>query len=236
MIQVFCLASGSTGNSYAVDDGKTVLLLEAGIPAKKICSGYLKLLPRVAGCLITHEHQDHSKGAADLADRGVDLYMTSGTRNMVTKTIRPYRIHIVRAEEQIKVGSWIVLPFEAEHDAEEPVGYLLASTFTHEKLLFATDTYFIRYRFSSVNIFMIECNYSLPILQGNIASGKIPQSLQSRLLRSHFSLENLIDFFRATDLSAAKQIYLIHTSAGNGDKELFKKEIQRTTGIPVEVL
>ena len=57
MVTVKCLASGSSGNSYAIDDGVSALLLEAGIPAKKILAGYLNLLPRVAGCLISHEHR-----------------------------------------------------------------------------------------------------------------------------------------------------------------------------------
>ena len=71
MSKVYCLGSGSKGNSYAVDDGRSVLLLEAGLPASKITAGYRELLPRVVGCLITHEHMDHARGAAELARRGV---------------------------------------------------------------------------------------------------------------------------------------------------------------------
>jgi phosphoribosyl 1,2-cyclic phosphodiesterase len=236
MMHVFCLASGSGGNSYAVDDGETVLLLEAGIPAKKICGGYLKLLPRVAGCLITHEHQDHAKGAAELSGRGIDLYMTAGTQTALGEFKCPYRIHNVRAQEQFSVGTWNVMPFDTEHDAAEPVGFLLVSNVTHEKLLFATDTYYIKYRFSGVSIFMVECNYSLAILKENIAKGNIPENQKNRLLHSHFSLEHVIEFFRLADLSAAQKIYLLHASDRNSDVKLFKQEVQRATGIPTEVL
>ena len=48
MIDVKCLASGSFGNSYAVDDGESVLLLEAGIQKNKILSGYADRLARAA--------------------------------------------------------------------------------------------------------------------------------------------------------------------------------------------
>ena len=65
MIDVKCLASGSAGNSYAVDDGESVLLLEAGIRKKKLLSGYADLLDRVDGCLITHEHMDHARAMDD---------------------------------------------------------------------------------------------------------------------------------------------------------------------------
>ncbi len=239
MIDVKCLASGSSGNSYAVDDGESALLLEAGIPAKKILAGYLNLLPRVAGCLISHEHQDHAKGAADLATRGIDLYMTSGTfggiedRHGAIKN--PYRVHTVRAGEQFSLASWILLPFETEHDAAEPVGYLLYSRAAREKLLFATDTYYIPNAFRGLNIVMVECNYSLPLLDESIAAGRVPESIKPRLMRSHFGLENVKDFLRANDMSTVRRICLIHLSGNNADPKQFRREIERSAGKPVTV-
>lgn len=235
-MKIHCLASGSAGNSYAVDDGESVLLLEAGVPARRIASRYLKLLPRVVGCLITHEHSDHASGAAELSGRGIDLYMTAGTQAALGEFKCPYRIHNVRAQEQFSVGTWNVLPFDTEHDAAEPVGFLIVSTVTHEKLLFATDTYYIKYRFSGVNIFMVECNYSLKVLRENIEAGRVPENQKKRLLHSHFSLEHVIEFFQQTDLSAAQKIYLLHASDHNSNVKLFKQEVQRATGIPTEVL
>ena len=235
MIYVKCLASGSSGNSYAVDDDESVLLLEAGIPAKKILSGYLSLLQRVVGALITHEHQDHAKGAADLAVRGIDLYATAGTFSGIPGIDRPYRKHVVRAGEQFDLASWIVLPFETRHDAAEPCGYLLYSRAAREKLLFATDTYYIPNRFSGLNVIMVECNYSLPILDESIREGRVPEAMRPRLLQSHFSLENVRDFFAANDMSTVRHIYLIHLSGNNADPELFRREIERAAGKPVTV-
>ena len=210
--------------------------MEAGVPARRIAEKYLHLLPRVAGCLITHEHGDHASGAAELSGRGIDLYMTAGTQAALGEFKCPYRIHTVRVQEPFSVGTWNVLPFDTEHDAAEPVGFLLASSVTHEKLLFATDTYFIRYHFSGVNIFMVECNYSEKILKANIAAGRVPVNQKDRLLHSHFSLKHVLAFFQQTDLSAAQKIYLLHASDRNSDVQLFKQEVQRATGIPTEVL
>ena len=239
MIEVKCLASGSAGNSYAVDDGETVLLLEAGLPARRMLSGYLNLLPRVAGCLITHEHGDHAKGAGELAERGTDLYMTSGTFREIEgrfgKMDHPYWVHLVKTGEQFHLASWIFLPFETRHDAAEPCGYLLYSRAAREKLLFATDTYYIPNTFRGLNIVMVECNYSLPLLKENIRAGKVPESMEPRLLRSHFSLGNVLDFLRANDMSAVRHIYLIHVSRNNGDPELFRREVERAAGKPVTV-
>ena len=235
MITVKCLASGSSGNSYAVDDGESALLLEAGIPAKKILYGYLPLLPCVAGCLITHEHQDHAKGAAELASRGIDLYATQGTFSGIKGIDHPYRMHTIRAGEQFDLVSWIILPFETRHDAAEPCGYLIYSKAVREKLLFATDTFYIPNTFRNLNLIMVECNYSLPLLDESIREGRVPESMKPRLMRSHFSLENVRDFFTANDMSTVRRIYLIHLSGNNADPAQFKREIQRATGKPVTV-
>ena len=237
MIEVKCLASGSTGNSYAVDDRKTVLLLEAGIRSNRILSGYADLLDRVAGCLVTHEHDDHSKGAVRLTESGIDVYASAGTLDAIRPAgfLRGYRFHTLRADKQTQLGSWIVLPWEAQHDAVEPLGFLLYSTVTRERLLFATDTYFIPNTFRGLNYIMVECNYEMSKLLRNISEGVIPESLKPRLLQSHFSLDNVRTFLTANDLKEVRQIYLLHVSSQNGDKEAFKKDIEALTGIPVIV-
>lgn len=234
-IDVKCLASGSAGNAYAVDDGESVLLLEAGLPAKKILSGFLDLLPRVAGCLVTHEHGDHACGAAGLAGRGIDLYATVGTFAGISGNVSAHRRHVIQKGVQFRLGSWLILPFEAEHDAAEPVGFLLYSLAAQEKLLFATDTYYIPNTFRGLNIVMAECNYSRDLLEDNIRAGRVPKLLKIRLLRSHFSLDNVKDFLAANDLGECRRIYLLHLSGGNSDPGRFKREIQELTGIVTEI-
>jgi phosphoribosyl 1,2-cyclic phosphodiesterase len=99
-----------------------------------------------------------------------------------------------------------------------------------EKLLFATDTYYIRYRFKGINILAVECNYSEEVLNRNIIEGSTPVILKERLKRSHFSYENYKDFLKANDLSQVKEIWLIHMSESNSDKDKFKDEIMGLTG------
>ena len=237
MIEVKCLASGSTGNSYAVDDGRSVLLLEAGIRSSRILSGYANLLDRVSGCLVTHEHDDHSKSAVRLTESGIDVYASSGTLDAIRPAgfLRSYRFHTLRAGSQIQLGSWAVRPWEAQHDAAEPLGFLLYSTVTRERLLFATDTYFIPNTFRELNYIMVECNYDLSQLLRNISDGTVPEILKPRLLQSHFSLDNVRAFLTANDLSHVQRIYLLHVSSQNGDKDKFMRDIVALTGKPVTV-
>ncbi|WP_454055620.1 hypothetical protein [Clostridium sp. Marseille-Q7071] len=42
-------------------------------------------------------------------------------------------------------------------------------------------------------------------------------------MKSHFELENVKDFLRATDLKEVKEIILIHLSDGNSNSAEFKQ-------------
>ncbi|TYP68899.1 hypothetical protein BCM02_11717 [Paenibacillus methanolicus] len=168
---------------------------------------------------------------------GIDVYCSKGTA--VAAGLDGHRV--IRIAEQIpfSIGTWTILPFRVEHDVEEPLGFLMVNE-AGEKLLFATDTYYVRYRFNGLTHIMIECNYSEVIVERNIiaASEEVrPQliSRQRRLLRSHFSLENVKGFFQANDMSRVQEIWLLHLSDANSDEELFKREIQGLTGAIVRV-
>jgi len=227
MIEITPIASSSRGNCYRVSDGSTPLLLECGIPYKEIQKGLNFRLSELAGCLISHEHKDHSKALQDMMKAGIECYMSQGTADALK--ISGHRIHIIEAKHQFKIGSWTILPFETQHDAVEPVGFLLANS-AGEKLLYATDTYYIRYLFKGLTHIAVECNYSLDILRRNVETGVVPKELKNRILKSHFSLENVKQFLLANDLSKVEVIYLLHMSNQNSDAERFKREIQELTG------
>ena len=232
MIEIVPLASGSRGNCYWLTDGSTPLLLEAGIQFKEIQKQLNFRVSELAGCLISHEHKDHSKAVPDMMKAGVNCYMSQGTVEALDVT--GHRIHIIKAKQQFQLGTWTILPFETQHDAREPVGVILANQ-DGDKLLYATDTYYIRYRFAGLTHVMIECNYSLDILRANVAAGLVEPALKNRILQSHFSLEHVKDFLKANDLSKVREIWLLHLSDGNSDAERFKREIQELTGKPVYV-
>jgi phosphoribosyl 1,2-cyclic phosphodiesterase len=140
-----------------------------------------------------------------------------------------HRTNIIKSKQQFRLGTWAILPFDTQHDAAEPLGFLLANQ-SGDKLLYATDTYYIRYRFQGLTHIMVECNYSMDILRANIEAGLVPVELKNRIIQSHFSLENVKKFLQANDLSKVQEIWLLHLSDGNSDAEMFKREIQELTG------
>jgi phosphoribosyl 1,2-cyclic phosphodiesterase len=227
MIEIKALGSSSKGNCYRVTDGSTPILLECGLPYREIQKGFNFQMSSIAGCLVSHEHGDHSKSMKDVLKAGIDVYASTGTFEALN--INHHRAKPVKAKGQFQIGTWTILPFETEHDTEESLGFLLANQ-QGDKLLFATDTYYIKYRFSGLSHLMVECNYSLDILNQNIANGSVPKVMKKRLLRSHFSLENVKEFLKANDLSKVQEIWLLHLSDSNSNADLFKSEIQMLTG------
>jgi phosphoribosyl 1,2-cyclic phosphodiesterase len=184
------LGSSSKGNCYILQNKSSSLLLEAGIRFDEIKRGLDFNYSKVAACLITHEHLDHSKAVRDVLRAGIDVYASKGTiEALLNQKVDMCRLpHQSESEKSFTVGPFTILPFQAQHDAAEPLGFLIKDMNTGEKVLFATDTYYVKYKFPALNYILVECNYCDDILKKNIAMGHVPKSLERRLLESHFSL------------------------------------------------
>jgi len=231
MIKINVLATGSTGNAYIVSDGKTSLLLEAGISIKRLKKGASYKLSSIAGCLVTHEHGDHSKAVKDIMKSGINCFMSAGTTNALN--LSGHRLKTVESLKQFKIGSWIILPFDTVHDCAEPLGFLLQSG--SEKVLFITDSAYCKYQFKGISHLMIECNYQIEILKENVKNGSIPEPMKNRILNSHFSLNNVVEFIKNCDLSHLNEIWLLHLSDNNSNEKQMKEAVQRVSGKQVYV-
>lgn len=230
MLDIAIHATGSTGNCYTVSNGKaTVIMLDCGLPYNRIQKLTGFILPDAV--FITHEHQDHVKAAKDFMKRGVDIYTSAGTAEV--ENLEGHLLHIMKNRQSVSIDGIVVSAFATQHDAVEPLGFLLDDG--EDRLLYATDTYYLHYRFPGLTKIMVEANYCNEILTENLRYGKLPKTLERRLRESHFSLENLKKFFLANDLSKVKEIWLIHLSKGNADPVMFKREIEALTGKPVYV-
>nr|DAO04655.1 MAG TPA: YycJ-like MBL-fold protein [Caudoviricetes sp.] len=221
-------ASGSGGNCYRLSDGETTVLLECGIPYRQIMQNIRFEIRSIAGVLLTHDHMDHAKAAKDLAGFGIDIYSGEGTFKALG--LSGYHFKTVRALQSFDIGTLNVFPFDVQHDVPEPLGYVITSRKTGERLLFFTDTYYLKYVFSGVDIIMGEVNYSLDTINKDICKSRM-----DRLYESHMSLEHFMEFLRASDLSRLKRVYLLHLSEDNSDEVYFKTEIQKLTGAEVTV-
>lgn len=231
MMEFKVLASGSSGNCYRINDGQTELLLECGISLRQIREGLDFRLSSVAGCLCTHLHQDHAKSCKDLLHAGVNIYTSQGTIDALG--LSGHRVHAVKALQWFSIDTWHILPFDTVHDVDEPLGFVLASG--AEKVLFATDTAYIKYQIPGLTHVLIECNYDLDVLNESVKEGRVDPAVKRRIIRNHMSLQRVKAFLLANDLSRVKQIWLLHLSADNSEMGRFKREIQALTGKEVYV-
>ena len=128
MLKTAILASGSSGNCAAVSDGRTHILIDAGISARRITAGLraLELDPRsVHGVLITHEHSDHIAGLPVLC-RQLDLllYATEPTAAAVCARWPELaeRFRVFDPGEYFAAGTLTAGSFPTSHDCACPVG------------------------------------------------------------------------------------------------------------------
>ncbi|MBI9060158.1 MAG: hypothetical protein JEZ01_20490 [Labilibaculum sp.] len=226
------LGSSSKGNCYILKTSKETLILECGLNYKEIQKGLNFELSNIVGCLVSHEHKDHSKSIKELTQNSIKVYSGAGTFNRLG--IENHNVNPVKALEQFQIGDFIILPFDVQHDAAEPLGFLIQHP-EFGKLLFATDTYYIKYQFDGLNHILVECNYSEKIIDRLLEEGKILETVYNRLKRSHLSLEKLKVFLNSNNLSDVYGIILLHLSDMNSDSNLFKEDIEKLTGIPVTI-
>ena len=227
-MQIKAYHSSSAGNLYQIDN----LLIDAGVPIAKITKALNFRLSEIEGCLISHEHRDHSLAARHLMRAGVDVYMSNKTSISMALNLSGHRLHVIEPMKQFRIGEWNIKPFSLPHDVPN-MGFLISNG--ESKILYAVDTHYIPYRFDGLNYILISCNYDAETLKRNIRLGLVDVEVGKRILMNHMSLATVKDFLIVNDLSRVREIWLLHLSATNSNGERFKREIMRVSGKPVYV-
>jgi phosphoribosyl 1,2-cyclic phosphodiesterase len=232
-MDIISLSSGSKGNSYIVRDSGDTLLIEAGLPPKKLKEGlwdYDVDMADIDLCLISHVHQDHYKSAEFLSDRGVSIILPEVTDEQIQRLPRKDRVNYIEANKMYREGNWIVRAFDLEHDGVVNYGYFVMNTQSEDKLFYATDTMYIKYKPEGVNYWLVEVNFQDKYLEEAIKEGRMDRDNMRRIKRSHMSLATAKTFFSKQDLSDTREIWLLHLSDRNSNPTEVRKEIQKTTG------
>ncbi len=223
------LASSSAGNGYIVSDQETRILLECGISHGKLqkLSGFK--LSEFKACLVSHEHKDHAKCVQELVNRGMEVYMSQGT----AEALEAEGVQTVESMEQFSVGTFDIVPFATFHDAREPLGFLVKSRVDGDVLAFATDTVNLRYKFPGRTILAIEANYDKAILE---RCERMPEKVRYRITNSHMEIETLCDYLRSLDLSACREIHLLHLSDATSHEGHFLNKVARAVPRGIKIV
>lgn len=231
------LGSSSKGNCYIFDNGEEALVVECGIPFKRVQQAMNFDLSRIVGVAISHEHGDHCAAVKQFLECYIPVYTSPGTAEALNisgnNLVQPVNDHLL-----YKVGGFMIMPFPLEHDASQPFGFLIG----HPEMgtvLFATDTRWLRYEpfgmndfltFGGLNNILIECNYRHDILEANIKAGKLHKYQGDRTQKTHCSYAECRATLLAQNLSEVNNIVLIHLSDGNSNASEFKQGIEEATG------
>lgn len=226
------LGSSSKGNCYLLEASDGVLIIEAGISMLEVKKALNFDLSRILGCIISHQHRDHSKYLKEALSCGIrvlaleEVFVSHKLANRAfCKSIEPMHGY--------KVGSFKILALRVVHDVP-CLGFIIE----HQemgKLLFITDTMMLEYRLPELDHLMLEVNYCDRILDENIKTGVIPLSMKERLLHSHMELQTAKEIIRCNDISNVQEVILLHLSDNNSDEELFRTEMCRASGKPTYV-
>lgn len=195
MIKFCTLTSGSSGNSIFVSDGKTRILVDAGVSGKKIEEGLRAIgeeADRIDAILVTHEHADHINGIGILSRRyDIPIYANSNTWNAMSGSIgsiKPYHIREIETENRFGIMDIGVEAFSIPHDAADPVGY--SFYIGSKKITVATDIGHINkplfQHLSGSDGILLESNHDVEMLK----NGTYPYPLKQRILGEFGHLSN----------------------------------------------
>ncbi|WP_310603589.1 hypothetical protein [Anaerosporobacter sp.] len=175
---------------------------------------------------------DHSKYTGEYIKRGITVYSAFQTQHAV-ETITGERTKVIEPLKAIKVGNFIVTPFNVPHDKDiECYGYLIK----HEDigtLLFVTDLLYIPYTFKSkkLNTIMIECNHITELIDQSYNN-----SLRNRVVQTHMNLETCKQAIEANKTSCLSNVILLHLSDSNSNEKTMVAEVQEVCGDGVNVV
>ncbi len=212
------LRSGSLGNAILVEAGATRLLVDAGLGADAILKeiGQDGLAPRLDAILLTHEHEDHSRGAAALSRAtGAVVMANAPTAGEIGWQLGGARMELFRSGKPLHLGSVQVTPFPLPHDAAEPVGFDIASD--GMRAVIATDlgevTDELLSRARGTDLFILEANYDL----GLMAVSPYPWFLKNRIVgtRGHLSNDRAARAAVAAADGRRQTVCLVHLSEVN---------------------
>ncbi|MGE0556065.1 MAG: MBL fold metallo-hydrolase [Gemmatimonadales bacterium] len=192
MIRLFALASGSRGNSFALESPDGVLLLDAGLSARETMKRAERVgldLAKVVGIALTHEHGDHASGAVRLAARlGVPIVATEGTLRALGVWEGEQPVLVLRGSSVTELAGFSLGCCRLLHDAAEPAAVVVEARDVRVGIAydFGRPTVGLRYLLRDLDGIVLESNYDEVLLR----TSQYPASVQHRIAGSGGHMSN----------------------------------------------
>jgi phosphoribosyl 1,2-cyclic phosphodiesterase len=223
----FCiLSSGSSGNSALVVTEGSRLLLDAGLPARRLgalIAAAGESISRIDAVFVTHEHSDHSSGIESLKKfPHLKFFANAATARAVQKTLTwSPEWRIFATGSSFAYRDLLVESFAIPHDAHDPVGFRFTSgrdgdLFTPSRTLtWVTDLghapQSVRDRIRESDVVVVEANHCPRMLE---ADPKRSWTLKRRISgrHGHLSNERMSELLASVASPRWRRIYLAHLS------------------------
>jgi phosphoribosyl 1,2-cyclic phosphodiesterase len=237
-----CLASGSSGNCFYVENNNQAILIDAGLSAKQAFQRLDDLnleKNKIKAIFISHEHTDHIKGA-DVLSRSLNIpiFATKGTVKNSFLSSNDNLINPIKSSESISIAGLEVESIPKSHDAAEPVSFIIRNKKT---LSILTDIGYscknISRAINESDFLVMEANHDINMLE----NGPYPWDLKKRVLSDKGHISNLHSALSVLENSHKKleSITLAHLSKTNNTKELakatFKKFLKERKDLSPEI-
>jgi phosphoribosyl 1,2-cyclic phosphodiesterase len=224
-LTVYSLASGSSGNSMLVTDGRTSFLIDAGIGIRRLVASMAEVgvVPgSLSGIFLTHEHSDHTTGAIRLARRyKIPLISSAATLEAVCRNEHKVPAQVLDPGEEISFDDIHIRSFNTSHDAVKPMGFTIEQG--KQRICYATDTGYITpdiiREAKKADLVILESNHDVQRLM----QGPYPHMLKRRILSNHGHLSNAAAAAFLLGLASDGRpvtFWLAHLSAVNNTPKL----------------
>lgn len=215
MANIHIISSGSIGNCYILTDNRgKQIILDVGVKWDDIRASIN--IENVVLALVGHRHGDHSKSIKDCLYRGIPIYTNEDTANIYDGC------NILK--KGIEIEGFKIFPFELFHNVPN-IGFLIEMSDGH-RLVYATDTYKIPYKFKNIHTFLVEANYSEDVKIENYCNDIYSRS-QSQ---NHMEIKETVSFFKANYSPSLQTIILCHLSDNGSNEHKFITMVKEELG------
>jgi len=231
-MKICLLGSGSKGNSIYIENRSTAIIIDQGfsyIELKRRLESRGLDESKINGILVTHEHDDHIRGAGVTARKlGIPVYGTKGTLYSKKNIFNgDETLNTIERGTPFTVGSMEILPFTVSHDAVDPVQFRISAG--KKKISVATDLGYVSNLVTECirnsDIVIVEANHDVEMLKNGPYSWELKQRIMSRT--GHLSNRNAAEtLFNVSSKRTGLRAVLVHLSEENNRADLAEKEVR----------
>lgn len=218
-MQLKVIGSNSLGNCYILEDDNEALILDAGMPIKDVKVALDFNIKKISGVIVTHIHQDHSKYIKDYEKIGIPVFKPWEMDSIQLKNNSKFKIQAIPMTNLD--NEWV------HSNADGSRCLIYGFKIVHPNLgalLYITDVYLIKWRFSQINHILVEANFDMDKLDETEEN----ESKKNRDYLSHLSIQETCEFVKTTNDNSEdlQNVILCHLSSNNADSRDFINKIE----------